>query len=67
MNRPAALRLLGLFGILAALVGYTLRVPHTPPRQRPLATIKADNLSGFRSTFNDAAGNVRLLLLFSPT
>jgi hypothetical protein len=67
MNRQAALRVLGLFGILAALVGYTLRAPHTPPGQRPLATITADNLSGFRSTFNDAAGNIRLILLFSPT
>jgi hypothetical protein len=67
MSRRAALRLLLLLAILGALAGYAFRKPHAPPAQPPLETLKAENLPAFREAFNDAAGKVRIILLFSPT
>jgi hypothetical protein len=67
MNRRAAIRLLLLLAILAALAGLAFAPPKAPPTQPPLETLTAENLPAFHSTFNDAAGKVRVILLFSPT
>lgn len=39
----------------------------TPPGQPQLTSLVPSNLDQFKSTFNDAAGRPRLLLLLSPT
>lgn len=38
-----------------------------PVGQPPLATIRADSVPAFRDTFNAAEGEVRLLVMLSPT
>jgi hypothetical protein len=67
MNRRAIIRLLLLLSILGALSGFALRTTHAPGGQPPLETVTAENLPAFRSTFNDAVGKVRVILLLSPT
>ena len=67
MNRRATIRLLLLLSIVGALSGFALRTPHTPGGQPPLETVTAENLPAFRSTFSDAVGKVRVILLLSPT
>jgi hypothetical protein len=50
------------------LAGYAaLRPRHTPDGQTQLVSLEPENLADFQSQFNDAAENVRVLLLLSPT
>lgn len=67
MNRPPAIRLLLLISILGALAGIAFQEPHAPRGQPPLEPITAENLPDLRSAFNDAKGQVRVILLLSPT
>ena len=39
----------------------------TPGGQAPLADLNMANLSEFKNEFNDSHGNVRVLVLLSPT
>jgi len=53
--------------LAAALIGvyvYLRRSGQTPAGQPPLQAL---NLSGLKTSFNNAGGNVRVLLLLSPT
>jgi hypothetical protein len=39
----------------------------TPPTQPPLVNLTTQSLSTIETAFNDASGDVRVLLLLSPT
>lgn len=39
----------------------------TPAGQPPLTILKPDSLPAFRAAFNASAGEVRILLMLSPT
>jgi hypothetical protein len=67
MKRAGVVRLLVLLAILAAVAGVALAPPRAPQGQPPLQTLRNADLAAFRSAFNDAAGKVRVILLFSPT
>jgi len=67
VNRQSLLRLLGPLAIAGALAGYLLRTPHTPSGQPALQALKGQDLAAFREDFNKAAGEVRVILLLSPT
>jgi hypothetical protein len=53
----------GLIGALAYLYGGS----RVPSGQAPLQSLTTENLSGIQDSFNAADGNVRVLLLLSPT
>jgi hypothetical protein len=60
------LALVGLTILL--LAGYAaLRPRHTPNGQPQLVSLDPENFADFQRQFNDAADNVRVLLLLSPT
>jgi hypothetical protein len=56
-----------LVAVIAAFSWHVWGPAHTPPPQPPLETLRAQNFSDFERTFDDAAGNVRMILLLSPT
>lgn len=60
---------LWLAGVVAALVivWYLWVSKGTPTGQPPLTSLKEGNLDRFRSDFNSASNDFRLLLLLSPT
>jgi hypothetical protein len=65
-------RLLFVGGIVivasAAVLAWVRWSPrHVPPGQPPLATLRAESLQAFRDTFNASRGQVRVLVLLSPT
>ena len=51
----------------AAYAWLMLAPRRVPTGQRPLTTLSAESLAGFRDTFNPAEGEVRVLALLSPT
>jgi hypothetical protein len=67
MNRRGLIPLLVLLAILGGATGLALAPSHTPEGQPPLQTLGGGEDSAFRGEFNDAAGKVRVILLFSPT
>ena len=60
---------LWLLGIIATLliVWYLWLSQGTPPGQPPLMSLSESNADKFRSDFNTASDEVRLVLLLSPT
>ena len=60
---------LALAGLaILLLAGYVaLRPRHTPDGQPQFVSLEPENLADFQRQFNDAAENVRVLLLLSPT
>jgi hypothetical protein len=60
---PAAV----LLAIVAASSWQVWGPTHAPIPQPPLETLTTQNFSGFGNAFDNAAGDVRLILLLSPT
>ncbi len=59
---------LAVFVISAALVGQRQFATHnTPHGQPPLVDLSGGSLESIRSEFNAASGDVRLIVLLSPT
>ena len=58
-----------LVGVVAALliVWYLWLSKGTPPGQPPLTLLTRNNLDQFKHDFNSADGELRLVLLLSPT
>ena len=56
-----------LFAALAAIFWHAWGPTHTPPPQPALETLTAQNFPEFERAFDHAAGNVRMILLLSPT
>jgi hypothetical protein len=61
-----------ILGIIAALVLfgallYLYAGHQTPAGQPPLAELTAQNFTGIENAFNAAKGEVRVVLLLSPT
>ena len=52
---------------LAAFAWMKLAPRRVPDGQPPLATIGPESLAGFRATFNEGEGEIRVLALLSPT
>ena len=68
MKMQRRLAILAAIAALAILAGTFLVAPSkTPPDQKPLLTLSAENLGQFVAAFDEAADAPRLLLLFSPT
>jgi hypothetical protein len=59
----------GLVGIVAALliIWFLWLSKGTPPGQPPLTSLTRNNLDQFKHDFNSADGELRLVLLLSPT
>ena len=53
--------------LLAAVAWYQFGRHSVPPGQPPLATLDASSLAAFKADFNAASGQVRMVLLLSPT
>jgi len=53
--------------LLLAASLYLYSGSRTPAGQVPLRNISAENISDIRNEFNAASGDVRVLLLLSPT
>lgn len=66
MNRKTALAALVLLILVAGLL-YFYAGHQAPAGQPPLATVTAQSLPGMEAAFNQAKGDVRLLVLLSPT
>lgn len=63
-------RFLASVALLAVVAVLSWRVwgpRHTPEPQPQLETLTAQDFSGFLKAFDSAAGNVRVVLLLSPT
>ena len=63
-------KLLVLVIVIAAAVGaswYQFGGHRTAEGQRPLADLSTGSLDQFRTDFNAAAGETRMILLLSPT
>lgn len=63
-------RFLPVAALLAvtAVVSWRMWGPvYAPLFQPPLETLTTENFSGFEEAFDGAAGNVRIILLLSPT
>jgi len=56
-----------LLAVVAALSWRAWGPTHTPPPQPGLESLTAQNFPEFEKAFDDAAGNVRMILLLSPT
>jgi hypothetical protein len=57
----------GVILVLAAL-GWYLWIPGTVPSgQAPLVFLSSNNFHQLQTEFNEAPGNVRIVLLLSPT
>jgi hypothetical protein len=54
--------------VLAAALAWVKLAPrHVPPGQPPLLTLDARSLPAFRDAFNASEGEVRILVMLSPT
>jgi hypothetical protein len=67
MKRP--LSILGLLAIAGCLVlgGHFYGGARVPAGQPPLMSLTPSNFDRLRSTFNASSGEVRIVLLLSPT
>lgn len=61
---PIALLILIVLGLG---IWYAFAPSHTPAPQPAITKLSQQNFSEFKSAFNHGAGNVRLVLLLSPT
>lgn len=52
---------------IAVLAWMKFAPRHVPESQRPLETLDATSLPALRNAFNAAIGDVRVLVLLSPT
>jgi hypothetical protein len=64
-----SLRIVAVLGILVlAVLGWHYYGGHrVPTGQPPLVALTPDNFDQLRTTFNAAPGQVRIILLLSPT
>jgi hypothetical protein len=71
MNRTKTIAALGLVlvlvGLLSFVAYYKFSSRDTPPGQAPLVHLSEDNLENLRASFNEAAGQTRIIGMFSPT
>jgi hypothetical protein len=68
MTRKRVLWALVLVAALGIAVAWYVRGPRAvPPGQPPLATLSPSALEALRADFNRAAGQVRVIILLSPT
>ena len=56
-----------LVAVLLAAVLYLYGGGQTPPGQPPLRSVTAQNVADIKNQFNAARGDVRVVLLLSPT
>ena len=56
-----------LAALLLAAIVYLYGGSQSPSGQPPLRNLTADNIAEIRNEFNAAKGEVRILLLLSPT
>ena len=56
-----------LLAMLAAGFWYAFAPSHTPAPQPAITNLTQQDFSEFKSAFNHDTGNVRLVLLLSPT
>jgi hypothetical protein len=59
--------LAALVAVLSAVAWFKLAPREVPPGQPPLATLGPGSLSDLRATFDAGAGEIRLLVMLSPT
>jgi anti-sigma-K factor RskA len=55
------------FAAVVAVVVYLLVAHRAPAGQPPLAMLDAGSMAALRTDFNAAAGEVRVIVLLSPT
>ena len=67
LQAGVAILALAVVACAGALAWMRLAPRHVPTGQPPLATLGAGSLSVFRSAFNAADGEVRVLVMLSPT
>lgn len=69
MKRPSHKFILALFAIFAigGLLYYLYAGRQTPSHQPPLIELTPETITSFEKAFNASQGEVRVLLLLSPT
>jgi hypothetical protein len=67
MKRFFALIAGGVIMVLAALGWYLWKPGAVPGGQPPLVSLSSENFPQLRAAFNNASGNIRIVLLLSPT
>lgn len=66
MTRKRALWLIVAIALLTVAF-YLWGSSHTPPGQPPLVSLNHTNVVDFQQSFNAAPGDMRIVLLLSPT
>lgn len=64
-SRRIVLIALAILVALAAIYQFAFNEP--PAGQRPLVSLQQSGVQEFKTAFNDAAGDTRVILLMSPT
>jgi hypothetical protein len=68
MTRKRTLLVIAVFAaLLVAVAWYQFGRHRVPPGQPPLATLDGSSLAAFKADFNAASGQMRIVLLLSPT
>jgi hypothetical protein len=67
MIRRRAFSLTVLVALGAAFVWWQFGTRIVPPGQPPLVTLDSTSVAALRDDFNRAAGDVRIVILLSPT
>lgn len=67
MNRRRSLSLAVLVGVMAVFAWGRFATHDAPAGQRSLATLDQASLAALQADFNGAAGEVRIVVLLSPT
>lgn len=67
MNRRRALVLAGLIALIAAFGWWQFATRSVPAGQPPLVTLDSASLAALREDFNRAIGDLRIIVLLSPT
>ena len=65
--RPRVLAAVAVAALLALAVVWHLYGGKSPEGQDPLVSLTSNNFGELRSAFNAASGEVRVVLLLSPT
>lgn len=66
-RRPGVLAAVALSALLALAVVWHFRGGKSPEGQHSLVSLTSNNFGELRSAFNAAPGEVRVVLLLSPT